>query len=213
MRVQFGSVPGEPDGQRGEAGLNRIHSPSSRLGYLLAGLAGLVLPAVLFVSLAAISLFSLASGSGDQAVAATASPELAPPTPWGAVVLALLLFVPLHELAHAGLHPGLGLSPRTIVVLWPAKLRFGVYYEGCMTRRRWLVMRLAPLACLSLIPVLLLTLFKVVPASFAVEIFLQVLVLVNAVGSGGDLVAAIWVLAQVPAGAEICFRGGKAYWR
>ena len=190
-------------------GLTRIHSPSTRLGYLLAGLVGLALPAVLFVGLVAISFYSLARGGGAQA----APPAVDPPTPWGAVILALLLFIPLHELVHALVHPGLGLSPRTVVVLWPAKLRFGVYYEGCMSRRRWLVMRLAPLACLSVIPVLLLTVFKVVPASFAVEIFLQVLVLVNAVGSGGDLVAAVWVLAQVPAGGQICFRGGKAYWR
>ena len=74
-------------------------------------------------------------------------------------------------------------------------------------------MRLAPLLCLSVVPVLLLTLFKVVPAPFALEIFLQVLILVNGIGAGGDLVAVVWVLAQVPAGAEICFRGGKAYWR
>ena len=43
--------------------------------------------------------------------------------PWGAAILALLLFIPLHELVHAVVHPSLELSPRTIVVLWPAKLR------------------------------------------------------------------------------------------
>jgi hypothetical protein len=74
-------------------------------------------------------------------------------------------------------------------------------------------MRLAPLVCLSVVPLVSLTLFKVVPASFALEIFLQVLVLVNMVGSGGDVIAVIWVLRQVPAQGEICFRSGKAYWR
>ena len=209
LRFRFGEVPGEQGEPYEEEGLTRIHSPTSRLGYLLAGLVGLALPAVLFVPLAAISLLTLSKGAGGQAAAASVDP----PMPWGAVILALLLFIPLHELVHTLVHPGLGLSPRTVVVLWPAKLRFGVYYEGCMTRRRWLVMRLAPLICLTLIPVLLLALFKVAPASFATEIFWQVLTLVNGVGSGGDLVAAIWVLAQVPAGAEICFRGGRAYWR
>jgi len=202
-------VPGAQGEPSVEEGWVRIHSPSSRLGCLLAGLAGLALPAVLFVSLVAASLLTLSKGAGGQASPA----RVDPPMPWGIVVLALLLFVPLHELVHALVYPGLGLSPRTVVVLWPAKLRFGVYYEGCMTRRRWLVMRLAPLVGLSVIPVLLLTLFKVVPVSFATEIFWQVLTLMNAVGSGGDLVAVVWVLAQVPAGAEICFRGGKAYWR
>ena len=208
MRFRFGDVPEEQGEPSAEEGLTRIHSPSSRLGFLLAGLVGLALPAVLFAALVAVSFYTLARGGGDQAAAATVDA----PTPWWPVVLALLLFIPLHELVHALVHPGFGLSPRTVVVLWPAKLRFGVYYEGCMTRRRWLVMRLAPLVGLSLIPVLLLALFKVVPASYATELYWQVLALVNMVGSGGDLVAAVWVLRQVPAGGEICFRGGKAYW-
>lgn len=205
MRFHFGNVPGEQNEPPVEEGLTRIHSPSSRLGYLLAGLVGLALPAVLFVCFVAVSLLSLPNRVADAAVEA--------PMPWGAVILALLLFIPLHELTHAVLHPGFGLSPQTVMVIWPTKLRFGVYYEGCMTRRRWLLMRLAPLVCLSVVPILLLTLFRVVLLPFPLEIFWQVLTLVNFVGSGGDLVAAIWVLFQVPAGAEICFRGGKAYWR
>ena len=202
-------MPEERDEPSAEDGLTRIHSPSSRLGYLLAGLVGLVLALVVFGSVVAISLLTLPRGAGGQ----TAPVSVDVPMPWGAAILALLLFIPLHELVHAVVHPGLGLSPRTVVVLWPVKLRFGVYYEGCMTLRRWLVMRLAPLACLSVIPVALLMLVEIGPTFFALEIFWQVLTLVNLVGSGGDVVAAIWVLRQVPAGAEICFRGGKAYWR
>jgi hypothetical protein len=205
VRFHFGTLPGEQNEPPVEAGLTRIHSPSSRLGYLLAGLVGLALPAVLFVCLVAVSLISLPNGVADAAVEA--------PMPWGAVILALLLFIPLHELTHAVLHPGFGLSPQTVMVVWHTKLRFGVYYEGCMTRRRWLLMRLAPLACLSVVPILLLTLFRVVLLPFPLEIFWQVLTLVNFVGSGGDLVAVIWVLFQVPAKAEICFCSGKAYWR
>lgn len=134
-------------------------------------------------------------------------------TPWGAVIAALLLFIPLHELLHAAWHPELGKSTQTVLIVWPAKLRFGVYYDGCMSRRRWLLMRLAPLAFLSVGPVGLLTLFQYVPVPFGLEVFLQVLMLVNGIGSGGDLVAVVWVLFQVPSGAQICFRGGKAYWR
>jgi hypothetical protein len=127
--------------------------------------------------------------------------------------LALLLYIPLHELLHAIWHPQLGLSPQTVMIIWPRKLRFGVYYEGCMTRRRWLIMRLAPFIVLVVIPAGLLTLFHYVPVTFALETFLQVLMLVNGIGSGGDLVAVIWVLRQVHSGAQICFCGGKAYWR
>jgi hypothetical protein len=127
--------------------------------------------------------------------------------------LALLLYIPLHELLHAIWHPQLGLSPQTVMVIWPRKLRFGVYYEGCMTRRRWLIMRLAPFIVLVVIPAGLLTLVQYVPVPFALETFLQIMMLVNGIGSGGDLVAVVWVLRQVPPKTQICFWGGKAYWR
>jgi hypothetical protein len=127
--------------------------------------------------------------------------------------MALLLYIPLHELLHAIWHPKLGLSPQTVLVVWPKRLRFGVYYEGCMGRGRWLAMRLAPLVGLSVLPVGLLTLFHAVRVAFAWEVFLQVLMLVNGIGSGGDVVAAAWVLFQVPLKARICFCDGKAYWR
>jgi hypothetical protein len=205
VRIHFGTLPAGQSEPAAEDGLTRIHSPGSRLGYLLAGLVGLALPMVLIVWLIAVSLLSAPVGAGDVGAET--------PVPWGAVILALVLVIPLHELVHAVLHPGFGLSPQTVMVIWPTKLRFGVYYEGCMTRGRWLAMRLAPLVCLSVVPVMLLTLFEVVPASFALETFLQVLMLVSGIGSGGDVIAVIWVLFQVPARADICFCSGRAYWR
>lgn len=188
-----------------EDGWYRIHSPSSRIGYLLAGLIGLAFPNALCAWLSAVSMFARRNGVGEASVET--------PAPWGAVALALLLLVPLHELIHAMWHPRLGLSKQTVMIIWPTKLRFGVYYEGCMTRGRWLMMRAAPLVCLSVFPVGLLTLFYYIPASYALNVFLQMLMLVNGIGSGGDLLAVIWVLLQVPAGARICFRSGRAYWR
>ena len=192
-----------------EAGLTRIHSPSSRLGYLLAGLVGLLFTVALVLWQIAVSLSAVQSEAGGAAASAPADAAV----PWGPVILALLLSIPMHELVHAIWHPKLGLSSQTVMVIWPTKLRFGVYYEGCMTRRRWLAMRLAPFVCLSVIPVLLLTLLMVVPASFALETFLQVLFLVNGIGSGGDVIAVLWVLFQAPARSQICFCNGKAYWR
>jgi len=183
---------------------HRIRSPSSRLGYLLAALVGFLFPNVLCAWLIVVSVFA----EGAEQAGAAANTTM----PWGVVVLALLLYVPLHELLHAVWHPQLGLSPRTVMVIWLSKLRFGVYYEGCMTRKRWLAMRLAPLMVLSVLPVALMTLFHYLPAAFAWETFFSVMMLVNGIGSGGDVVAVLWVLFQVPTRAHICFCGGKAYW-
>ena len=205
MRFHFGDLPSSEEKTLDLEGWHRIHSPSSRLGYLLAGLVGFLFPNLLCAWLIIVSLLAAQSEGTEAPVDAA--------TPWGAVILALLLFIPLHELLHAAWHPQWGLSPQTVLVAWPAKLRFGVYYEGCMARRRWLLMRLAPLLFLSVLPAGLLGLFHWLPVAFALQIFLQVLMLVNGIGSGGDIVAVAWVLFQVPSGAQICTIEGKAYWR
>jgi hypothetical protein len=134
-------------------------------------------------------------------------------SPWLAPAIVLVLFIPLHELTHLLGQPGWGLSDRSVLAIWPAKLRFGVYFEGCMSRRRWLIMRLAPLALLSLLPTGLIALMQVLPPNPDLEIGLIVMMLVNALGSGGDVVAAAIVLRQVPGSASLCFHEGRAYWR
>jgi hypothetical protein len=74
-------------------------------------------------------------------------------------------------------------------------------------------MRLAPLVLLSLLPAAVIALMQVLPASPDLEIGLMVMMLVNALGSGGDVVAATLVVRQVPPSARLCFQEGRAYWR
>jgi hypothetical protein len=133
--------------------------------------------------------------------------------PWVAVLAALVVYIPLHELLHLLGQPEWGRSSRSVVVVWPARLRFGVYYEGCMSRRRWIGMRLIPLVVLSVLPAGLLALLEVQTLSIELEIGLQVLMLVNALGSGGDVIAVLLVLRQVPPSSQLCFQAGRAYWR
>jgi len=204
LRLHIGDVPKSQEGQSEIEGWHRIHSPGSRLGYLLAGLVGFLFPSILLAWLIILSLLTLQRGTDAPVDTGT---------PWGAVILALLVYIPLHEFLHAVWHPRQGFSSQTVMVVWPARLRFGVYYAGCMTRRRWLMMRLAPLVLLSVVPAGISAVLQYMSASFAVQTFLQVLMLVNGIGSGGDIVAVIWVLYQVPATAHICFLEGKAYWR
>ena len=51
------------------------------------------------------------------------------------------------------------------------------------------------------------------PLSPDLEVGLSVLMTVNTLGSGADVIAAILVLSQVPPKACLCFRAGRAYWR
>jgi hypothetical protein len=205
VRLQGGDMPREEETSPEALGWRAIRSPSARLGYGLAALVGLVLLGGLC---AGLGTWSWAVGKrGGMATAGDVA------SPWVVVLIVLAVFIPLHELLHLLGQPGWGWSSRSVVALWPAKLRFGVYYEGCMSRRRWLAMRLAPLMLLSVLPACVLALLQVHPWSPEVEIGLQVLMVVNALGSGGDVVAALLVVAQVPPAACLCFRAGRAYWR
>jgi hypothetical protein len=204
-RLQFGNFPGAEGLDLDAQGWRAIRSPAGKRVYWLAGLAGLLQFSGLCLLL---SLWSLAVG--DRGGYATMGESA---TPWGAILVVLVAYIPLHELLHLLGQPGWGRSERSVVVVWPARLRFGVYYEGCMSRRRWLAMRLAPTLVLSVLPAVLLALMKLWPYSVEVEIGLQVLFLVNALGSGGDAIAALLVLRQVPPAGQLCFRAGRAYWR
>jgi Putative zincin peptidase len=205
MRLQLGDIPREEETSPEALGWHAIRSPAARIGYWLAALVGLALLSGLC---AGLSMWSWAVGNrGGMATTGDAA------SPWIAMLIILAIFIPLHELLHLLGQPGWGWSSRSVVAVWPAKLRFGVYYEGCMTRRRWLAMRLAPLIMLSVLPACVLALLQVQSLSPDVEIGLQVLMVVNALGSGGDVVAAILVVAQVPPTACLCFQAGRAYWR
>lgn len=183
----------------------RIHSPSSRRSYLLVGGVGVALLTLLLAVLIFAAVVAAGWGGVDTAVSTDA-------TPWGAVILALLLFIPLHEFLHMIWYPQFGFSSQTVVVIWPKKLRFGIYFSGCISRRRWLLMRLTPLVVLSIIPTILLILFNFVWIPYAFSIFLQVMLLLNTIGSGGDVAAVYLVMRQVPPQAQLCFYDGKAYW-
>jgi hypothetical protein len=189
--------PPVPDGWR------RVDSPQPWVSNLMALAAGVALIMGLFVILIVASVVTTNVEMSDTQAS----------TPWASVVLALAIYIPLHESLHAAGHPGFGLSPQTIMVFWPARLRFGVYYAGCMSRRLWLWMRILPLIGLTLFPTTLLVLSHWVRMPDPLKVFFQVLMLVNGLGAGGDVVAMFLVRRQVPAGTQMCFWGGRAYWR
>jgi hypothetical protein len=136
--------------------------------------------------------------------------DLASPAPWGILAVVFVAFVPLHELLHLIWHPGWGLSDRSRVVVWLARLRVGVYYEGDLSRSRWMAMRAAPFLLLSLAPAYLLLVSS--GLSLEAESGLSLLMILNALGSGGDALALLLILRQVPASGRLRFRDGRARW-
>jgi hypothetical protein len=205
VRLQWGAVPTSESASANPDGWRPIDSSASGRAYWLAALAGLALLGGLC---SALSVWSWVAR--NQAGMATAGDAESPQV---AASVALALFIPLHELLHLLGQPDWGTTSRSVLAIWPSRLRFGVYYEGCMSRRRWLGMRLAPFLVLSVLPACLVALLQVWPWTPDIEVGLQVMMLVNALGSGGDIVAALLVLRQVPATGQLCFQSGRAYWR
>jgi putative zincin peptidase len=206
MKVLLGSIPEIAGFDPETAGLHKIGGPGATISQLLASLIGLFLLVVPIAGLCLIlSIFAIPNPDAD--------PNYTPPVAWGAAVLAMLSFIPLHELLHLIWHPRFGRSDRSILVIWPIKLLFGVYYEGCMSRTRWLLMRIAPFVFLSILPAIFIALFQYVAFSHMSKTYLEVLMVLNTVGSGADVAAIFLVVSQVPRSASLCFRGGKAYWQ
>ncbi len=204
MKILYGNVPA-PAASVPEAdqGLHPIHGPNRAWSTWIATFTGFLLILPLTLICLVLSTF---------AIPGMAHP--AQPVAWGAVVAAIVCYIPLHELLHLVWHPRFGASDRSYLIVWPTRLQFGVYYEGCMSRARWLLMRLAPLVLLSLLPAVFWAIFRnVALTSQFIRTFLEVVTILNCVGSGADVAGCFVVLSQVPRSALLCFRGGKAYWK
>ena len=74
MRFHFGDLPSSEEKALDLEGWHRIHSPSLRLGYLLAGLVGFLFPNLLCAWLIIVSLLA-AQSEGTEAPVDAATPD------------------------------------------------------------------------------------------------------------------------------------------
>jgi hypothetical protein len=201
MRLRVGELH-EPLGPEPDPAMwTRILSPSSpasRLAVWVVGIAALS-AALAFVIAASLSRLPFESPGPSGGIA-----------PWGVVPAILIVSIPAHEILHALFCPGGLFSPAVTFLVWPRRLRFGVYYEGTISRRRWLVARVAPFGILAVVPALALATAPG-PLDPSLSAALSLLLLVNSLGSGGDLLAAGWVILRIPRGSTLGFFSGRAY--
>lgn len=115
--------------------------------------------------------------------------------------------VVIHELIHAAVHPGFGLTSQTILGFWPSKLLFYAHYDNVLSRNRFIAIFLAPLIALSLIPLMIALLIGY--ASFGV-VFVSVF---NGLLTCGDVLGFLIVWKMVPKGARVRNRGWKTYYK
>ena len=189
MRFRVGPIPESEGFHPAEDGWTALKEPSPWLAQLFALPIALALGAVVVAAWFGISVeFTTRPMSGWE-LAAT-----------------LILVIPLHEFVHLVFHPGRGVSPRTIVGVWPSKLVFYVHYDEAVSRDRFVVILFAPLFLLTVLPMLFCALFRVAPGPV---LFLTI---VNAMAACVDVLGALMLLVQVPRGATVRNLVYRTWW-
>lgn len=125
----------------------------------------------------------------------------------GTFVGACALLALLHESAHAAAFPRGSDGEATILSFRPSRLALCAHWTGAWSRRRYVAMLATPIAVLSLAPIAVFGWFGDVPNA------VPALSLLNALVSGGDVLAIVLVLWQIPACAAIRADGERILWR
>ncbi|HKW30603.1 MAG TPA: DUF3267 domain-containing protein [Verrucomicrobiae bacterium] len=113
----------------------------------------------------------------------------------------------IHELLHAVLNPLAGCSHKTVLGFWPSLLLFYNYYDGELSRNRFIAIALTPFIVLSLVPLTVATCGQFMSGWAAI------MSCINALGSSADMLGAGMLLFQVPRAAVVRNKGWKSYWR
>jgi hypothetical protein len=133
----------------------------------------------------------------------------------GVFALAMLLSFPalivVHELLHAAVHPGWGLSHATIIGAWPRRLLFYAHYSGPLSRNRFLCVLAMPLLVITVLP-LVMAACGLKPATSITWAVAWVSTL-NALAACGDCFGLILISFQVPAAAIVQNQSWRTYWK
>jgi len=193
MRFHLGEIPESPDFIPDEA-WKVLQIPSIWGMQLIAFPIG-----ILFLGLMALLWISL-------------TPLLRPgtvkfPAPIGMLLACFVSVLIIHELVHASILPMAGTSKSTVVGFLPSKMFLYTAHLGDLSRSRCLVMLLAPFIVISIIPLIIASIFHVAPGWLAYASIL------NAFLASGDLYMAGLTMFRIPPHATIRGQGWKTYWR
>jgi hypothetical protein len=203
MRFRYGAVPDDvnfqPEAEGGWSGIRDLGPIALQLGAIPV--------AVLIVAV----LFGLLVVGLPRGV--YPANQLTLRIPFWQSVLIVVGLLPVHELLHALCTPGWGRSPNTVIGLWPSKFLLYAYYQGEMSRNRFLLTLLAPFSLLSLAPLAIIASFRTVPLSMDLLVPLILLSLLNGIASSGDILGFGLVVTQIPASAIIRNKAWETFWR
>ncbi len=113
----------------------------------------------------------------------------------------------LHELVHATLHPGYGLSSKSYLGFWPSKLVLFAYYDGFITKKRYLILVIAPFVVISVVP---LVFCIAVRHNSSVAFILSI---ANTMFASIDLLMFFLILFGAPSNSLVQNNGWKTYFK
>jgi hypothetical protein len=125
---------------------------------------------------------------------------------YATLIVATVMVLFFHELAHALIFTCGRSRGLRVECAWQ-KYRPHLRYHGAVSRSRYIAVLMAPLVLVSLLPIAV----SVVLSLRAGDVML--ISLLNALVSGGDAIAAAFVLLQVPANAIVQRRGDCVIWK
>ena len=193
MRFKVGPIPASPEFPAIGGGWLPLREPSLWVAQLSA------VPMAVAIVFGFVWAWAFVGGSGWARVAM--------PTVFELIVPVLIVAVPFHEFVHALFHPRLGLTDATTLGIWPRKVVLYAHYEGELSRRRFVLMLVAPFALLSVAPYLLCAALSVAPP------LVVALTIANGAAACVDLLGAALVAFQLPRGSVVRNNGDRTWWR
>lgn len=205
MRFCIGKVPPNVDFRPEDDGWQRLQEPEAKAFLVQAVAVGVM--AAMAVNYLVVNLpgtdpgrESIVIRTGDLTAASVA-------IGLAAIVGSFVALILVHESIHLIAHPGLGRTRHSILGVLPKVLVFYAFYDSELTRNRFVVMVAAPFICITVVPIVVFACLGQPP------IWVALFMIVNALVSGGDLVAIWLVLKQVPKNAVVRHQSWDAYWK
>ena len=125
---------------------------------------------------------------------------------YATLMIAAVMVLFFHELAHAMMFTCGRARGLRVECAWQ-KYRPHLRYHGAVSRSRYIAVLMAPMVLVSLLPIVVAAVLSLRTGD------LMLISLLNALVSGGDAIAAAFVLLQVPANAIVQRRGDCVIWK
>jgi len=133
--------------------------------------------------------------------------EFTRPAWLGWYCIAVLMLLPLHEMAHGIIHPRFGVGPDTTYGVWPSRGLFYAYYAGALSRERTMLVIGMPFLALTMLPLAAAILTQT--SSW----LLMLMGALNSAASCADFVVLGMLLFRIRPGAIVCSHGWRGFVR